>query len=499
MKIPRLVPTLVAVCVTSSFHLQAAEFKFNKNQSINHAAGVSQLNHFEKSLSVKTAKGTQKSKQKQMFNGVPVYGHHLVVETDGESNIASGRLAQIDDEFSVQAGITRGQAIASLNKLYQGSAASGQKEVELVVLMQDKAPRLAYRVSYLSDKGDTISRPAGLVDANSGEVIRHWNELMTAKNGKGKPGGGTGGGTPVPYDASGPGGNAKVGRYYYGSDFGPLAVQESGGTCSMVNDNVKTINMKSKTRGGNAFTFTCPENTYKTTNDAYSPLNDAHYFGNVIFNMYQDWYQTAPLTFQLEMRVHYGRRYENAFWDGRAMSFGDGDSYFYPLVSLDVSAHEVSHGFTEQNSGLEYSGQSGGINESFSDMAGEAAEFYMRGSNDWKVGYDIVKGSGALRYMDDPTQDGNSIGDASYYTDGMDVHYSSGVFNRAFYLLSNKTGWDTRKSFDVFVLANQLYWSATSDFKDAACGAENAARDLGYPVADVTDAFAYVSTSCISF
>ncbi len=58
------------------------------------------------------------------------------------------------------------------------------------------------------------------------------------------------------------------------------------------------------------------------------------------------------------------------------MTFGDGASYFYPLVSLDVSAHEVSHGFIEQNSNLIYSGQSGGINEAFSDMAGEAAEFY---------------------------------------------------------------------------------------------------------------------------
>ncbi|MEZ9417725.1 M4 family metallopeptidase, partial [Vibrio sp. 10N.286.49.E1] len=111
-------------------------------------------------------------------------------------------------------------------------------------------------------------------------------------------------------------------------------------------------------------------------NGAFSPLNDAHYFGNIVFDMYKNWFDTAPLSFKLMMRVHYGNNYENAFWDGKAMTFGDGESFFYPLVSLDVSAHEVSHGFTEQNSGLVYANQSGGMNEAFSDMAGEAAEYY---------------------------------------------------------------------------------------------------------------------------
>jgi Zn-dependent metalloprotease len=61
------------------------------------------------------------------------------------------------------------------------------------------------------------------------------------------------------------------------------------------------------------------------------------------------------------------------------MTFSDGYTRFYPLVSLDVTAHEVSHGFTEQNSRLIYSGQSGGMNEAFSDISGEAAEYFMTG------------------------------------------------------------------------------------------------------------------------
>jgi Zn-dependent metalloprotease len=92
------------------------------------------------------------------------------------------------------------------------------------------------------------------------------------------------------------------------------------------------------------------------------------------------------LTFQLVMRTHYSSSYENAFWDGSTMSFGDGASTFYPLVSVDVAGHEVSHGFTEQHSNLTYSGQSGGMNEAYSDMGGEATEYFWKGTNDFLVG-----------------------------------------------------------------------------------------------------------------
>ncbi|MGI2259523.1 M4 family metallopeptidase [Shewanella sp. GXUN23E] len=486
MKAYTFIPAALALMVAGS--LQAGE------NSLAQSMGLAKGHSFAPGKSFKTAAGHEKVKQQQFFNGVKVYGHHLVVSSNGA---VAGSAVNIDADFSVKPGITQGQAIAALNKAFPGSLTSGHKDVELVVLADGDAPRLAYRVSFLSENNNQISRPAGLVDANSGEIIRQWNELMTGKVNKGKPsGGGGGGGSTTPFDATGPGGNAKIGQYYYGSDFGPLAVGESGGVCTMSNADVKTVDMANSTRRGTVYSFTCPENTYRAINGAYSPLNDAHYFGGVIFNMYKDWYNTAPLTFQLEMRVHYGRNYENAFWDGRAMSFGDGASYFYPLVSLDVSAHEVSHGFTEQNSGLEYSAQSGGMNEAFSDMAGEAAEYYMRGSNDWLVGYDIFKGNGALRYMDDPTRDGRSIGHASNYSSGMDVHYSSGVYNKAFYLLARKAGWDTHKAFDVFVLANQMYWSPTSNFNQGACGVESAAADYGYSVADVTAAFSSVGVAC---
>jgi hypothetical protein len=305
--------------------------------------------------------------------------------------------------------------------------------------------------------------------------------------------------TPTPPNeamGTGPGGNTKAGLYEYGTDFGNLdvAVSADGNTCTMENSRVKTIdlNHSSSNQSSLAFSYPCLRNTHKEINGAYSPLNDAHYFGGVVYEMYDQWYNTAPLTFQLQMKVHYSNNYENAFWDGSAMTFGDGQNYFYPLVSLDVVSHEVSHGFTDQNSDLVYSGQSGGINEAFSDIAGEAAEYYMLGSNDFMVGATIFKGDGALRYMYDPPLDGRSIGHASDYSSGMDVHYSSGVFNKAFYILANTSGWDVRKAFEIFVRANQNYWTPNTDFEEGCLGVRDAASDAGYSTADVEAAFAQV-------
>jgi Zn-dependent metalloprotease len=129
-------------------------------------------------------------------------------------------------------------------------------------------------------------------------------------------------------------------------------------------------------------------------------------------------------------------------------------------------------------------------------MAGEAAEYYMKGSNDWLIGKDIFKGSGALRYMNNPPQDGSSIDNASQFTSSMDVHYSSGVYNKALYLLATKAGWNTQKAFQAFARANRLYWTASSTFNQGACGVETAATDLGFTKADVTAAFTSVGVSC---
>ena len=98
--------------------------------------------------------------------------------------------------------------------------------------------------------------------------------------------------------------------------------------------------------------------------------------------MYKNWYGLPVFrgsrgqAGKLLMRVHFGLQYDNAFWDGTSMTFGDG-LQLYPLVALDVAGHEVTHGFTQQHAGLEYHDQSGALNESMSDMAGQASRAYL--------------------------------------------------------------------------------------------------------------------------
>ncbi|WP_368170505.1 M4 family metallopeptidase [Aeromonas sp. R4-3] len=422
---------------------------------------------------VKLPNGQQRVRYEQTWQGIPVWGQVLVADQalGGQVNQVSGTMLRKIDADLTGPTATLSPADAALKAR---AGAKGSNERVKLFVMQDETgqARLVYLVSWLA-ASDKPSRPFVMLDAQSGTEIKRWEGINHQ-------------------DATGPGGNLKTGKYFYGADFGPLKVDDS---CRMSSSNVDTINLNHATSGGAVHQFSCPENRVKEINGAYSPLNDAHYFGNVVFDMYRNWYNTAPLSFKLKMRVHYGRNYENAFWDGSQMTFGDGATTFYPLVSLDVAAHEVSHGFTEQNSGLVYSGQSGGINEAFSDMAGEAAENYMKGSNDWLVGAQIFKGNGSLRYFEDPTRDGSSIGHASDYYDGIDVHHSSGVYNRAFYLLANTGGWNTRKAFEVFVLANRLYWGANTSFDQGACGVTRAATDLGYSLTDVATAFTAVGVN----
>ncbi|WP_229792458.1 M4 family metallopeptidase [Cognatilysobacter bugurensis] len=482
----------VAIGLSVSFQAAAAERVALRSQPLNavpqnllaERLGLGPQATLQARGSAPNAKGTRTVRMQQMYRGVPVYGHVVTVEQDASGNALSahGEIARdlAFDLPSVTPKLRGAQAVGRLMQVHgvpprQVQAAINQR-AELFVLPRGNGARLAYLTSYFLDNDGHPTRPHALIDANTGEVIERWEGLTHAS-------------------AGGPGGNQKVGQYTYGSGLPYLNVAQSGSTCTMNNTNVKTVNLNHGTSGSTAFSFGCPTNTVKAINGAYSPLNDAHHFGAVVFNMYRAYMNQAPLTFQLTMRVHYSNNYENAFWNGSSMTFGDGATKFYPLVSLDVAAHEVSHGYTEQNSGLQYSNQSGGINEAFSDISGEAAEFFDRGANDYLIGYDIVKGSGSLRYMCNPPQDGRSIDNAANYTTGMNVHYSSGVYNKAFCLLSKKTGWDVPRGFKAFARANDLYWSATENFNSGAADVVRAACDLGYNGSDVVSAFSAVGVS----
>ncbi|MDQ0791049.1 M4 family metallopeptidase [Streptomyces sp. B3I8] len=149
-------------------------------------------------------------------------------------------------------------------------------------------------------------------------------------------------------------------------------------------------------------------------------------------------------------RVHYSSGYVNAFWDDDCfcMTYGDGSGNTHALTALDVAGHEMSHGVTSNTAGLDYSGESGGLNEATSDIFGTGVEFYSNTSadpGDYLIGEEIdINGDGSpLRYMDEPSKDGGSADSWYSGVGNLDVHYSSGPANHMFYLLSEGSGTKT--------------------------------------------------------
>jgi Zn-dependent metalloprotease len=429
--------------------------------------------------------GVTHYRYQQTYKGIPVWGVQTNIGIGPGGNVVRlhgtmvldtpGDIKNIPSSLDPQVALKR--MVEQHKKKDKGAQWNFRNEKYGTYIYLDEQDRahLCHVVSFFADteKGNP-SQFIHFIDVKKGKVINSFDMLR--------------------HQGVGPGGNMKVGYYYYGVDYPPFCVTESGGTCFMDCTYVKTCNWE----GTCPHSFPCYENTYKEVNGAYCPMNDAQYFGQAICDMYIGWYGVPPLPFQIVLVCHYSTNYSGYFWDGSGLYLGDGDNKFYPSVALDLIAHEVSHGFTDFHSDLIYSGQSGGINESFSDMAGEAAKYYVRGTNDFRFCYDIVKDpDDAVRYLYDPPLDGHSIDHVDDYYAGMDVHYSSGIFNKAFYLIATSPNWNTRMAFDIFAKANMDYWTPSTNFQQGAEGAVMAASDYGYSCQDVANAFAEVGISII--
>jgi len=214
---------------------------------------------------------------------------------------------------------------------------------------------------------------------------------------------------------------------------------------------------------------------------------------------------------RLDASVHYGRRYDNAFWNGRQMVFGDGDGKLFQGFTscLEVIGHELSHGVIEAEAALVYSDQPGALNESFADVLGVLVkQWKMRqeaAEASWLIGEGLlakgVKGV-ALRSMkapgtayDDPRlgKDPQPATMKDYVQteeDNGGVHINSGIPNHAFYLAAMKLGghaWEKAGRIWYHALCNTL--ARKSDFTGAAQATAMSARALfGAPVEVVVQA-----------
>lgn len=372
---------------------------------------------------------------------------------------------------------------------------------EIIFIDDQQTAHYAYQVSFVTQENKRVVpvKPTFIMDAGNLQIYQQWNDMKSLENVK----------------AGGFGGNHKTGKKEFDGlpqHQSALSIQRdaASATCTMQNQTMGLID----NRNDEMVSFPCKtvstehnnvywNGSFDKVETTWSPSNDAMFGGQVTWDMFHDWYNMPPLTnkgkpMYLKMIVH--DPVENAYWDGAKVIFGDskGSKEFNPFTQLDTVSHEICHGFTEQHSNLAYYSQSGGLNEAFSDMAGIAAEYYAYGSTSFLVGWGDVKAEGeALRYMEKPSKDCKgrapgkncSIDNMSQFNDNIDVHHSSGVFNRAYYLLSNTPEWNAHKAFDVMVQANANYWTSKTTFAKAACGVLSAAKDYHYDQAAVINAF----------
>jgi Zn-dependent metalloprotease len=232
-------------------------------------------------------------------------------------------------------------------------------------------------------------------------------------------------------------------------------------------------------------------------------VDEAYDGSGSTYDFYHDVYQRNSIDdrgLPLVSSVHYSSSYGNAFWEGRQMVYGDGDNDLFErfTISLDIIAHELTHGVTQYEAGFNYYGQPGALNESFSDVFGSLVKQYALKQDvnkaDWIIGAGLlkptIKGVG-LRSMKAP---GTAYNDpilgkdiqpahmkdyVKTNADNGGVHINSGIPNHAFYLAAMEMGGNAwEKAGKIWYIALRDRLREKSNFKRAAAATVSVAREL---------------------
>ncbi|MEU2687346.1 M4 family metallopeptidase [Streptomyces hygroscopicus] len=438
---------------------------------------------------IKDADGTTHTRYDRTYAGLPVLGGDLIVHRAKGGDVRSVTKATkaTVKVASTTAGIAPSAAAKAAVKLAKAddtAQAAADQAPRKVIWAATGKPVLAYETVVGGvQKDGTPNQLHVITDAATGEKLY---EYQAIKNGKGES----------EYSGSVELGTSKEGDGY------TLTDADRGGH--------RTTNLENKEDGEGA-AFTDDDDNWGTgkPDDPQTAAVDAHYGAAVTWDYYKKVHGRDGIAGDGKgaySRVHYGDSYVNAFWDDSCfcMTYGDGEGNKAPLTALDVAAHEMSHGVTSATAGLEYSGESGGLNEATSDIFGTAVEFNADNATDvgdYLIGEKIdINGDGTpLRYMDKPSKDGQSADEWSDSVGDLDVHYSSGVANHFFYLLSEGSGakeingvkYDSPtsdgstvegigrdKAEKIWYKALTTYFTSNTDYHAAREGTLKAAEDL---------------------
>ncbi|MEV7130884.1 M4 family metallopeptidase [Streptomyces sp. NPDC093260] len=440
------------------------------------------------------ADGARHVRYDRTYRGLPVIGGDLVVHLAKNGTITGSDLAH---QGAIRiAGTTPkltaadASAAAVRHAKHVRHAKAGSKDSTLVVYAVGKVPVLAYR-STVTGAGETgpASRQAVIVDASSGAPLDQY-ELHQSITG-------TGNGVTV--------GQVSIETTQTGSGY-TLTDAAHGGT--IVYDSYNSPQSSPKQ---NARTFSKTTNSWGngTNSSRESAAVDASYGLAKTWDYYKNTFDRSGIRNDgrgAPAYVHVDNNVLNAFYDDNCfcMLFGDGSSQNgnTPVTALDVAGHEMSHGVTAATANLDYSGESGGLNEATSDIFGTMVEFYANNSSDpgdYYIGEQLNVPGGYLRRMDNPAADGRSLSCWNSNAGSVDVHLSSGIGNHFFYLAAEGTGAKTiggrshngttcnndtfagigkDKAAAVWYRALSAYMTSTTNYAGARTATLQAAADL---------------------
>jgi len=439
---------------------------------------------------VKDANGTVHTRYERTYAGLPVLGGDLVTHVTrsgalkGVSKAAKARISVASTDAAVPAATARKSALKAAADS-AGSSKLTSATARKVVWAAGAKPVLAYEsvVKGLQDDG-TPSELHVVTDATTGKKIYEYQAVDT----------GTG--------TSEYSGTVTIGTTASASGGYDLIDAGRGGH--------KTYDLNGGTTGTGALFHDADDKWGDgTPANRQTAAVDAAYGAAVTWDFYKSAFNRNGIAGDGKAaysRVHYGNAYVNAFWDDNCfcMTYGDGSGNNHPLTALDVAGHEMSHGLTAATAGLKYSRESGGLNEATSDIFGTSVEFFANNSSDpgdYLIGEKIdINGDGTpLRYMDKPSKDGGSADYWSRNVGRLDVHYSSGVANHFFYLLSEGSGAKTvngvsydsptydgstvtgigrDKADQIWYRALTTYFTSSTNYAGARTGTLQAASDL---------------------
>ena len=421
----------------------------------------------------------------QVASGVPVRGGEMIAHYDRD-----GALTSIDAHYAPGLSSIYPHAVLRPENADAAATTDLAKDVPALdtsrlarptaPLLRIFAPaggvaRLAYHVRL---RGDAANQPIlmdYMIDAETGVVLEKYNDIETL----------TGSGVGVLGDTK------------------TLQISQNG-TYQLIDTTRAPGGIRTSTAGGQETTpgelvASQTSTSFDTGGAAAGSAVDAHFYAGLVYDYYKASHARAGIDGQdsaVISTVHYGAAYNNAFWDGTQMSYGDGDGTQFRgfSASLDVVGHELTHGVTGNSSNLQYLRQSGALNEAVSDIFGALVEHGIKPDpvKNWTLGEDLSLTGSPFRDMIHPAK-GQQPSNMSQYvnttTDNGGVHTNSGIVNNAMYLMTmggtndgSKTvvsvglGWE--KAGKIWYHANTKYFMTTTDFAGAAQGTLSSARDL---------------------